>query len=83
MANKRIAFTDTYTSKVGGESYSYEIEYTPGSTVEWNARVYHDGELKGTPGGTIIENTMEGEALRQYLIAYVESIIEKGLGIEE
>lgn len=74
---------DIYTRKVGGEQYSYELEYTPGSRVEWQAMVYQDGALKGTPSGIVSENTMSGAALRQSVITLVEIAIENMLGIAE
>ncbi len=74
---------DLYTRKVGGETFSYEVKFSPGRVVEWQAKVYLDGELKGTPGGTIIDNVMTGEALRQFVISYVEGMIERGIGIDE
>lgn len=83
MKPDKIAFEDVYTRKVGGETYHYEAEYNEGATVEWRARVYQGDVLKGTPAGTIIDNTMAGDALKKYVIAYIESIIEKGLGIDE
>ncbi len=83
MKPESVSFGDVYTCKVSGQIYQYEAEYVQGKEVTWNARIYHDGELKGSPSGSIIDNTMQGDALRQYIIAYVESIIEKGLGIAE
>jgi hypothetical protein len=83
MADQPVRFKDNYTRKVSGEIFEYDAEYSAGANVVWSARVYLDGEQKGTLGGSITENRMDGEALRQYVIAYVESIIEKGLGIAE
>lgn len=83
MADKLESFKDIYTRKVSGESYQYEAEYSTGSEVAWSARIFQDGDLKGAPSGAMVDNTMNGEALRQYIVAYIESIIEKGLGIEE
>ena len=83
MTKRTLSFKGDYTCKVSGESYQYEAEYNAGTEVRWRARVYLDGDLKGNPSGKILENTLDGEALRQYIVAYVESIIEKGLGIAE
>ncbi len=77
------AIRDEYTRKVSGEEYQYEAHFNEGDRVEWNAQVYLNGELKGAPGGTVVNNTLSGDALKQYVIAYVEGIIERGLGIEE
>jgi len=74
---------DMYTRKVGGETFTYVAEYTPGEQVAWTARIYQDGDLKGTPGGTVADNTLTGEALRRYIVSYVENLIERGLGVEE
>ncbi len=74
---------DLYTRKVGGETFHYEVQYSSGRVVEWQASIYLDGELKGTPSGTIIDNAMIGEALRQFVISYVEGMIERGIGIDE
>jgi len=83
MENKLESFKDVYTRKVSGETFEYEAEYNTGREVAWSARIYQDGVLKGNPSGAMIDNAMNGEALRQYIIAYIESIIEKGLGIAE
>jgi len=74
---------EIYTRKVGGEQYEYLLEYTPGKRVEWNARVYLNGELKGTPNGVLTDNTLTGAVLRQHIITLVECTIEVALGIEE
>jgi hypothetical protein len=81
MAGQPVRFTDEYTRKVSGEVFQYEAEYNTDGA--WRARIYQDGELKGTPSGSMVDAVMDGEALHQYIIAYVESIIEKGLGISE
>jgi hypothetical protein len=74
---------EEYTRKVSGEAYTYELEYTPGSDVNWRARVFRDGQIKGKPEGTLTDNTLEGPALQQYLLAYVEGMIERGMDIAE
>ncbi|MBS1170350.1 MAG: hypothetical protein H6R01_1268 [Burkholderiaceae bacterium] len=81
---KRIhTFKGEYTCKVGGENYQYQAEYSGHKEVHWQARIYQHGELKGSPSGRILDNTLEGEAMHQYIVAYVEGILEKGLGIVE
>jgi hypothetical protein len=77
------AIRDEYTRKVSGEVYQYEAHFNEGERVEWNAQVYLHGDLKGAPSGTVIDNTLNGDPLKQYVVAYIESIIEHGLGIEE
>lgn len=74
---------DVYTRKVSGESFDYELTYTPGTDVAWLARVYRNGALKGSPHGALTANVLSGQALRQYLIAYVETMIERGLDVAE
>ena len=74
---------DIYTRKVGGEAYTYTLDYTPGSRVEWQAAVFKDGDLKGRPGGVLPENRLTGAVLRQNLISLVEVTIENMIGIEE
>ena len=74
---------DVYTRKVGGEGYTYTLDYTPGSRVTWQAAVFKDGDLKGKPGGTLVDNTLDGNALRQNLITLVELAIENMMGIDE
>ena len=82
MAQREI-LEDIYTRKVGGEQYSYRLEYTPGTTVDWRAEVFRDGDLKGSPGGVISDNTLDGPALRQNVVTLVEVTIETMLGIAE
>ncbi|HTD02447.1 hypothetical protein [Undibacterium sp.] len=76
-------FEDEYTRKVSGETFQYTAEFTSGENVAWSARIYQGGVLKGEPGGTFIDNTAVGNDLRMYVISYIETIIEKGLGIDE
>lgn len=83
MTSAVESINDVYTRKVSGETFTYEAKYTSGEQVAWTARVLQDGNLKGTPGGTIADNTLTGDALRSYIISYIENVIEQGLGIEE
>ncbi|MEO6985893.1 MAG: hypothetical protein ABI155_11170 [Paralcaligenes sp.] len=83
MANRSKSIQDIYTRKVGGETFQYSVTYTPGTTVDWNARVYQDGELKGAPSGSVSHNVMTGKDLTRFIVSYVEGIIERGLGIDE
>jgi len=76
-------FEDEYTRKVGGESFTYELEYSNGADVAWIARVYRDGVLKGSPHGSLTGNVLSGPALQQYLAGYVENMIERGLDLAE
>ncbi len=80
---QRETLEDIYTRKIGGERYSYRLEYTPGVQVDWRAEVFQDNALKGSPGGQLRDNTLDGAALRQNLIALVEITIENMLGIAE
>jgi len=81
--SKLTTFTDEYTRRVSGETFQYEATFNLGKQVEWSAKVYLNNELKGEPKGTVIDNKMKENALRQYVIAYIEGIIERGLGMEE
>ena len=74
---------DVYTRKVGGERYTYTLDYFPGTHVEWQAAVYKDGDLKGRPRGVLTANTLSGAALRASLVSLVEVTIENMIGIEE
>ena len=74
---------DVYTRKVSGETFEYEIDFNSGDAVEWTALVYQNGELKGRPRGSLASNLLNGPALEDYLIAYVENMIERGLDVEE
>ncbi len=74
---------DVYTRKVGGETYQYEAQYTVGKRVTWSARIYRDGDLKGTPGGVLSDNDLTGAVLRQSVITLVECVIEAALGIDD
>jgi hypothetical protein len=83
MADQTISIKDVYTRKVGGERYEYEVMYSPGASVNWNARVYQHGVLKGSTGGTETGNQLEGEALRESIVTLVEVAIEGMQGINE
>ena len=83
MATQTRSFEDIYTRKVGGEKYDYEVKYSPGERVEWSARIYQDGVLKGSPGGVETGNRLEGEALRESIVTLVEVAIEGMQGIGE
>ncbi|MBI3526585.1 MAG: hypothetical protein HY067_01300 [Betaproteobacteria bacterium] len=83
MATQTGSIKDINTRKVGGGRYQYEAKYSPGERVVWNARVYRDGVLKGTPSGFETDNRLEGEALRQSIVTLVEIAIEGMQGIRE
>jgi hypothetical protein len=83
MATQTILIKDVYTRKVGGERYDYEVKYSPGERVIWNARVYQDGVLKGSPSGVETANRLGGEALRESIVTLVEVAIEGMQGIKE
>lgn len=83
MATQTRSIKDIYTHKVGGERYEYEAKYSPGQRVMWNARVYRDGVLKGSPSGVVTDNRLDGEALRQSIATLVEIAIEGMQGIKE
>jgi hypothetical protein len=83
MPTSPKTFKNVYTCKVSGQQYEYEVDYTGGQKGKWRARVYQDGDLKGHPEGQLVDNTLKGEALKQYISAYVEGLIERGLGIDE
>ena len=78
-----VAIKDIYTRKVGGERYEYDAQYSTGQRVVWSARVYKDGNLKGSPSGILSNNLLEGEALRQSIITLVEISIEALQGIQQ
>ena len=78
-----MTIKDIYTRKVGGERYEYDAQYSTGQRVVWSARVYKDGDLKGSPSGVLSNNLLEGEALRQSIVTLVEISIEALQGIEE
>jgi len=83
MASRTMSFKDVYTRKVGGERYEYDVEYSPGERVVWNARVYQDGVLKGSPGGVESDNHLDGDALRESIVTLVEIAIEGMQGVAE
>ena len=78
-----MAIKDIYTRKVGGERYEYDAQYSTGQRVVWSARVYKDGNLKGSPSGILSNNLLEGDALRQSIITLVEISIEALQGIQQ
>ena len=81
--SETLTFNDTYTRRVSGEQYAYRVRYNVGDMIEWTAQVFENGDLKGEPSGSIADNTLSGDALRQYIIAYIEAILERGIGIAE
>lgn len=83
MKDQTQTIQEVYTRKVGGETFRYELRYTHGTHVKWNARVYLGADPKGTLQGIIEDHSMDEQALRQYVISYVEGMIERGMGIEE
>jgi hypothetical protein len=83
MTTQTLSFRDVYTRKVGGERYEYEVKYSPGARVEWSARVYQNGVLKGSPGGVEFDNHLDGEALRESIVTLVEVAIEGMQGVAE
>ncbi|OWT66316.1 hypothetical protein CEY11_00825 [Candidimonas nitroreducens] len=83
MKSHTQTIQELYTRKVGGEIFRYELRYTHGHSVKWSAHVYQDEILKGTPQGVIEDHDMDEAALRQYLVSYVEGVIERGMGIAE
>lgn len=83
MAAQSVSIKDIYTRKVGGEAYEYEVTYSPGESVTWNARVYRNGVQKGSTGGCETGNHLEGEELRESIITLVEVAIEGMQGIVE
>ncbi len=76
-------FNDVYTRRISGEQFEYKARYSVGKEVVWSAQVFENGELKGEPCGAITDNTLQDEALQQYIVSYIEGIIERGLGIAE
>ena len=83
ITSSEIVFNDVYTRHVGGELFAYHAKYRPGKTVTWSAQIFENGDLKGEPSGIIVDNYLAGDALRQYVISYIEGIIERGIGIAE
>lgn len=81
--SQNIQFSDVYTRRISGEQFEYRAQYSTGKEVIWSAQVFENGELKGEPCGTITDNSLQDDALRQYVISYIEGIIERGLGIAE
>jgi hypothetical protein len=83
MSTQTISIKDVYTRKIGGERYEYEVKYSPGESVTWDARVYQNGVLKGSTSGVETDNRLEGEALRESIVTLVEIAIEGMQGIKE
>lgn len=83
MTNQTVSIKDVYTRRVGGERYEYEVKYSSGENVTWNAHVYQDGVLKGSTSGVETDNHLEGERLRENIVTLVEVAIEGMQGIGE
>lgn len=77
MPNKTLSFKDDYTCTISGNHYEYDMLYTPGVTTYWRANIYRAGVLKSSPSGEVVDHEMDDEGLKQYLMAYVEAIIER------
>ena len=77
MDDPTKAFKDDYTCTISGNRYEYDVLFNPGRTTQWRANIYRDGVLKSSPSGELVDHEMDDEGLRQYLMAYVEAIIER------
>lgn len=77
MDNQAVAFRDDYTCTISGNHYEYDVLYTPGTITLWRANIYRNGVLKSSPSGELVDHEMDDEGLKQYLMAYVEAIIER------
>ncbi len=77
MSAQSQSFKDDYTCTVSGNHYEYDVLYTPGNMTLWRANIYRDGVLKSSPSGELVDHEMDDEGLKQYLMEYVEAIIER------
>jgi hypothetical protein len=75
--------TGEYTRK-SVATYAFEGTFHPQSHgyVEWNARVFKDGELKGTPGGKILAPGLGHIELKAIVRKAIEGAIENLEGVE-
>jgi hypothetical protein len=74
----------TYTRKRDGVICSYQVECRGlggAALVAWDASVYVDDRLVGTPGGQMLASGLSLEALEQAVRDTVERIIEGNVGI--
>jgi hypothetical protein len=79
MASSKI--TGSYTTKRDqGLTYTYEATYqSDGAGLTWMAKVWRDGNFKGTPNGKVL--TVSGIDVANTVRGLVEAAIESMAGI--
>lgn len=69
------------TTRDGGISYAYDAFWTEsGRTVLWDAKVRHEGNLVGSPSGTL-EDVPRGSEIAPLVRAAISTAIEDRSGI--
>lgn len=76
-------FDSQYTRRVGGENYSYTAQIASGEAPTWRADIFRDHKYKATLNGKLINSGLTRSALKQIVMATIESEIEVQLGIPE
>lgn len=74
-----VMVTGEYFRESDGQKFRYEVEYTPRF---WQAKVRDSsGDLVGSPQIGIHGKELEGEALRESVVEWVECSIRDKVGV--
>jgi hypothetical protein len=66
-----------------GRAFSYLGTYSVGHGADWNARVYCDGDLKGTPSGVFVYNFFRHANITHAAENMIVESINHGIGITD
>jgi hypothetical protein len=66
-----------------GRAFSYLGTYSVGNGADWNARVYCDGDLKGTPSGVFVYNFFRHENITHAAEHMIVESINHGIGLSD
>lgn len=76
--------TGGHKSAKNGRAYTFVARWTEGTRATWEAKVYREGELRGTLTGVVEGNRLTGRDLAQLVgDVLVASAIDDGVGIDD